>query len=46
MIHDGYGNRRFYGIYRGVVVENQDPLGEFRLKLKIPQVLQDRTSVV
>lgn len=44
MIHDGYGNRRFYGIYRGVVVENQDPLGEFRLKLKIPQVLHDQVT--
>jgi hypothetical protein len=44
MIHDGYGNRRFYGFYRGVVAENQDPRGEFRLKLKIPQVLHDQIS--
>jgi hypothetical protein len=44
MIHDGYGNRRFYGMYRGVVAENQDPRGEFRLKLKIPQVLHDQIS--
>jgi len=44
MIYDEYGSRRFYGVYRGVVVENQDPKNEFRLKLKIPQVLHDQVS--
>jgi hypothetical protein len=31
-------------MYRGVVVENQDPTNELRLKLKIPQVLHDQVS--
>jgi hypothetical protein len=44
MIKDEYGNRRFYGVYRGVVAENQDPRSEFRLKLKVPQVLHDQVS--
>lgn len=39
MITDSYGNRRFYGIYRGVVQDNADPLGQGRVRLKIPQVL-------
>jgi hypothetical protein len=44
MIYDEYGSRRFYGVYRGIVVENQDPKNQFRLKLKIPQVLHDQVS--
>jgi len=44
VIQDGYGNRRFYGVYRGIVVDNKDPEGLFRLKLKIPQVLYDQIS--
>jgi len=44
MIQDFYGNRRFYGIYRGVVIDDNDPLGQRRLKLKIPQVLHDNVS--
>lgn len=44
MIYDNYGNRRFYGMYRGIVIENQDPKNESRLKLKIPQVLHDQVS--
>lgn len=44
MIHDDYGNRRFYGIYRGVVAENKDPLGQFRLKVRVPQILFDQVS--
>ena len=39
MITDEYGNRRFFGIYRGVVQDNADPLGKGRVKLRIPQVL-------
>jgi hypothetical protein len=39
MIIDEYGNRRFPGIYRGVVVDTCDPLDQGRLKLRIPQVL-------
>lgn len=41
MIKDAYGNPRFYGIYRGVVQDNKDPLGKFRVKLQVPQVLSD-----
>lgn len=33
------GNNKFYGVYRGVVVDNKDPLKKSRLKLRIPQVL-------
>ena len=44
MIQDSYGNRRFYGVYRGIVVDNQDPKDEFRVKLKVPQVLYDQVS--
>lgn len=32
------GNK-FYGLYRGTVVSNKDPLKKRRLKLKVPQVL-------
>jgi microcystin-dependent protein len=39
MIIDEYGNRRFYGLYRGVVVDNNDPLGKGRVRLRVPQVL-------
>lgn len=30
---------RFYGIYRGIVVNNVDPLGKMRLEVQVPQVL-------
>lgn len=30
---------RYFGIYRGVVVDNADPLGKGRLKVIVPQVL-------
>jgi microcystin-dependent protein len=44
MIIDHYGNRRFYGTYRGLVVDNNDPLGKKRVRLKIPQVLFDQIT--
>ena len=31
-------DKRFFGIYRGVVVDNNDPLGQNRLKIKVPQI--------
>lgn len=31
--------RRFYGKYRAIVVDNEDPAGLGRLKLKVPSVL-------
>ena len=34
--------RRFYGKYRGIVVDNQDPSKLGRLKLKVPSVLGKR----
>jgi uncharacterized protein involved in type VI secretion and phage assembly len=33
--------RRFYGKYRGIVVNNQDPMTIGRLKVRIPSVLGD-----
>jgi hypothetical protein len=36
---DPPGIRRFYGKYRGAVVENVDPLGQGRLKVSVPDVL-------
>ena len=44
MVIDEYGNRRFYGLYRGVVADNSDPLGQGRLKLRVPQVLFDQIT--
>lgn len=44
MIKDPYGNGRFFGMYRGVVVSNSDPQGKGRLKLKVPQVLLDEVT--
>jgi hypothetical protein len=41
MIKDSYGNTRFFGTYRGIVVDNADPLGRNRLRLKVPQILGD-----
>jgi len=40
VIKDYYGNSRFFGVYRGVVVDNQDPLNRGRLRLQVPQILQ------
>lgn len=39
MLKDIHGNSRFYGVYRGVVVANDDPKGLGRLKVQVPQVL-------
>jgi len=39
MIKDEFGNRRFYGIYRGVVVDTNDPLNKNRIKVQVPQIL-------
>ena len=32
-------DKRFYGIYRGVVVDNTDPNKQGRIKLQVPQIL-------
>ncbi|CAB4128641.1 hypothetical protein UFOVP223_109 [uncultured Caudovirales phage] len=44
MIKDSYGNTRFYGVYRGVVYDANDPEGKGRLRLKIPQILADQPT--
>jgi Type VI secretion system/phage-baseplate injector OB domain len=44
MIKDDYGNRRFFGIYRGVVHDNNDPQKKRRIRVKVPQVLQDEPT--
>lgn len=36
--------QRLYGVYRGTVYSNKDPLGQGRLRLKIPQVLGTQVS--
>jgi hypothetical protein len=41
MIKDEFGNRRFFGVYRGTVVNNQDPLGRNRVQVKVPQLFAD-----
>jgi len=35
---------RFYGKYRGLVTDNQDPLNLGRIKANVPEVLQDTTT--
>ena len=37
-------DKRFYGIYRGVVVNNVDPLNLNRLQVKVPQVTGDAVT--
>jgi hypothetical protein len=44
MIKDAYGNTRFFGTYRAVVVDNVDPLNKGRVKLRIPQVLANEVT--
>jgi hypothetical protein len=44
MIYDGDGNQRYYGIYRGEVVANNDPLKKRRVKVQIPHVIGNQTS--
>lgn len=44
MIKDLYGNTRLYGIYRGVVTANNDPLSKGRIKMQIPQILATETT--
>jgi hypothetical protein len=41
MSRDDLGTPRFFGKYRGVVVENQDPEKRGRLRVKAPAVLQN-----
>jgi hypothetical protein len=44
MIKDESGNRRFYGVYRGVIVDTSDPIGRNRARLKVPQILLEELT--
>jgi hypothetical protein len=44
MIKDAYGNARFYGIYRGVVSDINDPQTLNRVRIKVPQILADQAT--
>lgn len=44
MIKDEFGNRRFFGLYRGVISATDDPDGQGRVKALIPQVLLNEMS--
>jgi hypothetical protein len=44
MIKDEFGNARFPGVYRAIVVDNVDPLGKNRLRLQIPQLLGEEIT--
>lgn len=44
MIKDEFGNARFSGVYRAIVVDNNDPLGKNRLRLQIPQLLGEEVT--
>jgi hypothetical protein len=44
MIKDSSGAQRFFGVYRGIVFDNNDPTGEGRLRLQIPQVLAESVT--
>jgi hypothetical protein len=41
---DEFGNKRFFGVYRGVVQNTADPLTKHRVQLKVPQVLLDEVT--
>ena len=40
----GRARQRFFGKYRGVVVNNLDPLNQAHLQAKVPEVLGDAVS--
>lgn len=44
MIKDEFGNRRFFGLYRGVVKAVDDPENRGRVRVVIPQVLLNEVS--
>jgi hypothetical protein len=31
-------DKRFYGVYEGIVIDNADPESRYRAKLRVPQV--------
>jgi hypothetical protein len=44
VIKDEQGSRKFYGIYRGIVQSNKDPLNKNRVKVTVPQVFSDSVT--
>lgn len=44
MILDEFGNRRFFGVYRGVVADVADPLNMGRIKANVPQVMAETVT--
>jgi hypothetical protein len=32
-------DKRFYGLYQGICIDNSDPDGAYKIKLQVPQVL-------
>src|SRR5690348_1844475 len=44
VLADGHDSPKFYGKYRGVVTDDQDPLKKGRIRIKAPDVLSDRES--
>ena len=41
---DTLSSKRFYGIYEGVCIDNQDPAFVYRIRLKVPQILGDAVT--
>jgi hypothetical protein len=39
-LHD----KRFYGIYRGIVADTNDPLDQNRIRMLVPQILGSATT--
>jgi hypothetical protein len=37
-------DKRFYGIYLGICIDNQDPDEQNKIKLKVPQIMGDAIS--
>lgn len=37
-------DKRFYGIYRGICVDNQDPDGAYKITVQVPQLLGTATT--
>lgn len=44
MIKDEFGNRRYFGLYRGVIQSTADPQGLGRIQVLVPQVLDDQVT--
>jgi hypothetical protein len=37
-------DKRFYGIYRGVVADTNDPLSQNRIRMLVPQILGEAVT--